>query len=117
MWAFAQSANRTRPTIKRSEGTITPPGRKHQSNVPKLVRSCGTRYPGGKAGVLLILPPRRANRLSPALQMLVDQFPRNSYIVCRASHQLFFLYSDPVKNLSQTRSAHRLAQQLPPTRL
>ena len=76
----------------------------------KLVRSCGTRYPGGKAGVLLILPPRRANRLSHALQMPVDHFPRNSYILYRASNQLFFLYSNHGKTLIQARSRNRVAE-------
>ncbi len=61
--------------------------------------------------MLLILPPRRANRLSHALQMLVDQFPRNSYILWRASNQLFFLYSNHGKTVIQARSRNRVPEQ------
>ena len=61
--------------------------------------------------MLLVLPPRRANRLSHALQMLVDHLPRNSYILCRASNQLFFLYNNHGKTLIQARSRNRVAEQ------
>jgi hypothetical protein len=51
MWAFAQSANRTPPTIKRSEGPIIPPGRRHPSYVTQtslILRNLQSRPQGSR---------------------------------------------------------------------